>query len=193
MIRALSVFATLTVAVLAVAKPITLEPEYSSPCETTTAVGTSTGLPGSGTDPYNPISTTGSVTVTVPATPTGTANGNPPSTTDYPGGESGTGSGAGSTGTGGGDSTGSSGGQCNTGPVQCCNSIQSASSSTATSLLGLLGIILQDLNVLVGINCTPINVIGIGGNSCSSQPVCCENNQFEGLISIGCTPININL
>ncbi|KAH7884679.1 hydrophobin 2 [Phlebopus sp. FC_14] len=81
--------------------------------------------------------------------------------------------------------------QCNTGPIQCCNS---ASDPSVIPLLGLLGIDLSDLNVLVGLTCSPITVIGTGlGGSCSADPVCCENNNFDGLISIGCTPININL
>ena len=55
--------------------------------------------------------------------------------------------------------------QCNTGPIQCCDSTEQASSEKGTSLLGLLGIVLEDLNVLLGINCSPISVIGLGGNS----------------------------
>ncbi|PSS06513.1 hypothetical protein PHLCEN_2v3680 [Hermanssonia centrifuga] len=50
--------------------------------------------------------------------------------------------------------------QCNTGPVQCCQSVQSASSGGIVDLLGLLGIVLQDLNVLVGLTCSPVSVIG---------------------------------
>ncbi|KAF5350883.1 hypothetical protein D9758_010487 [Tetrapyrgos nigripes] len=87
----------------------------------------------------------------------------------------------------------SGGGQCNTGSLQCCNSVQKASSSSVGLLLGLLGIVLSDLNVLVGVTCSPISVIGVGGNSCTAQPVCCENNNFNGIIAIGCTPINLGL
>ncbi|KAH9479146.1 Fruiting body protein SC1 [Psilocybe cubensis] len=88
--------------------------------------------------------------------------------------------------------------QCNTGPVQCCNSLLSSTSSTSNSLLGLLGIVLGDITGLLGrstlpVNCSPLSVVGIGGNSCSTQPVCCTNNQFNGLINLGCSPININL
>ncbi|THU77680.1 hydrophobin-domain-containing protein [Dendrothele bispora CBS 962.96] len=86
-----------------------------------------------------------------------------------------------------------SGGQCNTGSLQCCNSVQKASSSGVGLLLGLLGVVLGDVNVLVGVTCSPLSVIGVGGNSCTAQPVCCENNNFNGVIAIGCTPININL
>ncbi|THU90507.1 fungal hydrophobin [Dendrothele bispora CBS 962.96] len=83
--------------------------------------------------------------------------------------------------------------QCNTGPVQCCNSVQTAGSPAAAGILGLLGVVVQDLNVPVGLTCSPISVIGVGGDSCSANPVCCEDNSFNGLIAIGCVPVNINL
>ncbi|OCB87238.1 fungal hydrophobin [Sanghuangporus baumii] len=54
--------------------------------------------------------------------------------------------------------------QCNTGSLLCCNDVQEASSSDATSILGLLGVILHDLNVLVGLNCGALSVIGAGGS-----------------------------
>ncbi|KAI3615934.1 hydrophobin [Moniliophthora roreri] len=40
-----------------------------------------------------------------------------------------------------------SGGQCNTGPIQCCNSVQSSSDPATSLLLGLLGVVLQGINV----------------------------------------------
>ncbi|EAU87415.2 CoH1 [Coprinopsis cinerea okayama7 len=94
-------------------------------------------------------------------------------------------------------------GQCNTGPVQCCNSVQRADSEAASKLLGLLGIVVQDVSIPIGITCTPITVIGLPGNSCvppltllrgsSTQPVCCKDNSYKGVVAIGCTPININV
>ncbi|KAJ3862514.1 fungal hydrophobin [Lentinula novae-zelandiae] len=80
-------------------------------------------------------------------------------------------------------------GDCTTGPIQCCESTESASSTAAGLLLGLLGIVLDDLNVLLGLNCSPITVIGASGSGCSAQTVCCEDNAVGGLISIGCIPI----
>ncbi|KAJ3876757.1 hydrophobin 2 [Lentinula edodes] len=79
---------------------------------------------------------------------------------------------------------------CSTGPIQCCNDVQSAKSSGAAAILGLLGIVLQDLDVLVGLDCSPITVIGLGSSSCSAQAVCCEDNS-SSLISIGCLPITL--
>ncbi|KAL0948209.1 hypothetical protein HGRIS_010816 [Hohenbuehelia grisea] len=83
--------------------------------------------------------------------------------------------------------------QCNTGSLQCCNSVQSSKSSVVGLLAGLLGIVLGPLDVLVGVTCSPISVIGVGGNSCTAQPVCCTGNSFKGLLVLGCTPVNINL
>ncbi|THU96841.1 fungal hydrophobin [Dendrothele bispora CBS 962.96] len=84
-------------------------------------------------------------------------------------------------------------GQCSVGDLQCCNSVVMANSESGSLLLGLLGIVLQDLNVLLGVNCSPISVIGVGGTGCTAAPVCCQNNTFNGLIAIGCSPIIINL
>ncbi|TFK35245.1 hydrophobin, partial [Crucibulum laeve] len=80
-----------------------------------------------------------------------------------------------------------------TGTVQCCNSVQAASSTGVAALLGLLGIVVQDVTALVGLTCSPISVIGIGGNSCTAQTVCCEDNSFHGIVALGCTPISLGL
>ncbi|OBZ72136.1 Hydrophobin-1 [Grifola frondosa] len=82
-------------------------------------------------------------------------------------------------------------GQCNTGPIQCCNTVTTADNPLAALLLDLLGIVLGP-DVVVGLTCSPISVIGVGsGSQCSAHPVCCENNSEGGLISIGCIPITL--
>ncbi|CDO70111.1 hypothetical protein BN946_scf184806.g38 [Trametes cinnabarina] len=81
---------------------------------------------------------------------------------------------------------------CSTGDIQCCQSTEKAGSAAGTLLLGLLGIVLDDLNILLGLDCSPVTVIGVGtGNACSAQTVCCENNDVGGLVSIGCVPISL--
>nr|VWO94198.1 Hydrophobin-like protein MPG1 [Ganoderma boninense] len=81
---------------------------------------------------------------------------------------------------------------CSTGAVQCCNSTVEANSASGNLLLGLLGIVLGDITGLIGLNCSPLTVIGVGsGNACSAQAVCCTNNNVGGLISIGCVPITL--
>lgn len=56
---------------------------------------------------------------------------------------------------------------CSTGSVQCCDSVQPASSNAVSTLLGLLGIVLQDLTVAVGLTCSPITVSYIPINEVS--------------------------
>ncbi|EIN08633.1 fungal hydrophobin [Punctularia strigosozonata HHB-11173 SS5] len=83
--------------------------------------------------------------------------------------------------------------QCNTGSIQCCQSTKKVSSSSVNALGGLLGVVVDAVDALVGVDCSPISVVGLGGNSCSATPVCCENNSFKGLIALGCVPVNLSL
>ncbi|KAH7925535.1 hydrophobin-domain-containing protein [Leucogyrophana mollusca] len=83
--------------------------------------------------------------------------------------------------------------QCNTGSVQCCNKVQDASDARKDGVLDFLGAKGLGVTGLVGSHCSPITGLGTGsGASCSQQPVCCENNHYNGLVNIGCSPININ-
>ncbi|KAF9004616.1 fungal hydrophobin-domain-containing protein [Cyathus striatus] len=84
--------------------------------------------------------------------------------------------------------------QCNTGNLQCCQHVQDSKDPSVTGLLGLLGVAVQGITAQVGLDCSPISVIGIAsGASCTAQPVCCENNNFSGLVALGCNPVNLNL
>ena len=60
-------------------------------------------------------------------------------------------------------SSSGSGGQCNTGPIHCCDSVQDASSPDASNILkGLsLGVPIA-AGVPVGLNCSPLSVLGLG-------------------------------
>ena len=82
---------------------------------------------------------------------------------------------------------------CNTGPVQCCQNVENADAPTASQLLALLGVQVQDVNVPVGVHCNPITGIGAGSASCEAEPVCCEDNNYHGLVALGCLPINVGL
>ena len=82
-------------------------------------------------------------------------------------------------------------GTCNTGPVQCCNSVQLATPQALGLLSGLLGVVLPNVTGLIGLSCSPIPAGG--GGSCNAQPVCCTNNTFSGVVALGCTPVNIDV
>ncbi|KAK0505227.1 hydrophobin-251 [Armillaria luteobubalina] len=85
------------------------------------------------------------------------------------------------------------GGKCNTGSAQCCKSVQDPKSSAVQNALGVLGIPIGEITANVGLTCTPITVLGLGTTSCANQPVCCDNNNFNGVVALGCTPINVVL
>ncbi|THU76411.1 fungal hydrophobin, partial [Dendrothele bispora CBS 962.96] len=76
---------------------------------------------------------------------------------------------------------------------QCCQTVQKASENPVAQVLGALNIPVADANVPVGLTCTPISLIGVGGTNCASQPVCCKENNFNGLVALGCTPVNVGL
>ena len=51
-----------------------------------------------------------------------------------------------------------------------------------SNVLSLIGVSVQDVNVLVGLTCSPITVIGVGsGDPCSGTTVSCDNNEFVSL------------
>ncbi|KAF9220787.1 hydrophobin [Gyrodon lividus] len=84
--------------------------------------------------------------------------------------------------------------QCNTGPIQCCNSVQSA--QQVSGLLSTVGVLVANAAALgqVGVTCSPLSVIGVGsGCAATQQPVCCTNNNFNGVVNLGCSPVNIVL
>ena len=55
------------------------------------------------------------------------------------------------------------GGQCNTGALQCCQSVQSSSNNVMSTLLGLLGVVLSGVDVPIGLTCSPLSVSHLQG------------------------------
>ncbi|THU84373.1 fungal hydrophobin [Dendrothele bispora CBS 962.96] len=81
--------------------------------------------------------------------------------------------------------------QCSTGGTYCCQ--RTSKAGLEGILLGLLGILGIKPDVTIGVSCSPLSITGIGGNSCSQQPVCCDKNMLAGGVATGCSPLNINL
>ncbi|KAF9465337.1 hydrophobin [Collybia nuda] len=83
---------------------------------------------------------------------------------------------------------------CNTGTIQCCQQFFDSDSASATALLGLAGLLGDGATGQIGTNCTPITPIGLGsGSNCRQAPMCCTENSYNGLIVVGCNPINVSL
>ncbi|KAF7348864.1 Hydrophobin 2 [Mycena venus] len=73
----------------------------------------------------------------------------------------------------------------------CCASVVSSTSSPVSAVATLLGIDITDLpNVPIGLNCSPITVIG---NNCGGVLVNCDppDAEWGGLIAINCIPITL--
>ena len=51
---------------------------------------------------------------------------------------------------------------CSTGAIQCCNSVEKASDPAAAAILASIGVVVQDIDALVGLTCSPVTVIGVG-------------------------------
>ncbi|KAH7174950.1 uncharacterized protein B0J16DRAFT_349370 [Fusarium flagelliforme] len=69
--------------------------------------------------------------------------------------------------------------------LQCCNTVGTSSDPVVSLLIGLLGIVIQNPDTLMGATCSRIDDIG----ACNQTPVCCSDNSHGGLISIGCTRV----
>ncbi|KAF9037128.1 fungal hydrophobin-domain-containing protein [Panaeolus papilionaceus] len=82
--------------------------------------------------------------------------------------------------------------QCPTGWAQCCSSVELPSGPQASLLLGLLDLAVTPYWALVGITCTPVTIIGISPSSCTAQILCCEHNDYNGILAIGCAPMDIS-
>ncbi|KAJ8587356.1 hypothetical protein M405DRAFT_794251, partial [Rhizopogon salebrosus TDB-379] len=69
--------------------------------------------------------------------------------------------------------------ECNTGNLECCGRVETV--DQYNKIAGLLGLIPIIGHVIgdVGIDCTPISVIGLGqGATCAQEPVCCSNDKY---------------
>ncbi|KAJ7573079.1 hydrophobin 2 [Mycena floridula] len=86
---------------------------------------------------------------------------------------------------------------CNTADIECCSSLEEASSPIGVAILKLFGIDPSSVTGLIGVSCSPITVVGAGNdNSHSIQNsaarfFCQADDLFAGLISLGCVPVTV--
>ncbi|KAH9940196.1 hydrophobin [Epithele typhae] len=76
--------------------------------------------------------------------------------------------------------------------AQCCQTSGSASDPAISTVLAGLGIVVQDVDALVGLTCSAVFVVGVGGTTCDANALCCSDNSFGGLASIGCVPVDLS-
>ncbi|KAL1659198.1 hydrophobin 6 [Schizophyllum commune] len=77
--------------------------------------------------------------------------------------------------------------QCNSGTLQCCESTTKSSDIDRVLLSSMLGVDVGSITGLIGKNCSPVSVVGVGaGSTCDTQTVCCDGDSFDGLVNLGC-------
>lgn len=56
-------------------------------------------------------------------------------------------------------------GDCETGPVQCCNTVEDKDHLTPDTIhaLNVVNVVVKDIGAAVGVNCNPVTGIGAGG------------------------------
>ncbi|KAG6329816.1 hypothetical protein ID866_9272 [Astraeus odoratus] len=72
---------------------------------------------------------------------------------------------------------------CDTGIAMCCDEVQPVEDAQAIgSLLGILEIPIELLDGDIGLDCVPLDIIGLlNPINCNQQPLCCENNYAVSL------------
>jgi len=75
---------------------------------------------------------------------------------------------------------------------QCCNSFQDAQTESVQHILvELLGAnAAAAVTGQVGLDCSLIASVA-AGSACNQQTACCSNDDFNGLVAIGCNNINV--
>ncbi|THG97946.1 hypothetical protein EW026_g4143 [Hermanssonia centrifuga] len=65
----------------------------------------------------------------------------------------------------------------------CCSSTVSSDSAQGIAALSSIAVILSGLAVPIGLDCSPISVVGVGsGSACDSDPVSCSNGVIVSIM-----------
>ncbi|OCB90812.1 fungal hydrophobin [Sanghuangporus baumii] len=82
--------------------------------------------------------------------------------------------------------------QCDTSTkAMCCSSVAPAGSTAIAPILSAIGVVIQDVNIPVGVGCSPITVIGTGSSGCDASPAQSQSDVFQ-LVSTSELIRNIN-
>ncbi|KDQ56715.1 hypothetical protein JAAARDRAFT_299484 [Jaapia argillacea MUCL 33604] len=76
------------------------------------------------------------------------------------------------------------------GELKCCVSHANVGQgdNVLNQILGLLGLHNLANNLEIGLTCSSLTQTGLAAGSCHKEPLCCEDNDYSPLISIGCAP-----
>ncbi|KDR72823.1 hypothetical protein GALMADRAFT_158495 [Galerina marginata CBS 339.88] len=78
---------------------------------------------------------------------------------------------------------------CNSGPVQCCGTLQTPDEYSANAIAALIGVAVSAVTGQIGLECNAITGVGVGtGANCASAPVCCEKQFMNQVVGVNCSP-----
>ncbi|KLO13693.1 fungal hydrophobin [Schizopora paradoxa] len=77
-------------------------------------------------------------------------------------------------------------------PNACCTSTTTAGNSAFAGLFQSLGIDISNVNVPIGLGCSPITVVGVSGTSCTNDPVSCDQIFTPSLVGLNCVPVDVS-
>ncbi|PVF92941.1 hypothetical protein CPB86DRAFT_839496 [Serendipita vermifera] len=73
----------------------------------------------------------------------------------------------------------------------CCDQTYYSDDKNFLDFAGLVGILVPVERTMVGVQCNPIaNIVG-GVKGCQASAVCCRDNNFNGLVNVGCNSIQL--
>ncbi|KAF8958486.1 hydrophobin-263 [Flammula alnicola] len=75
---------------------------------------------------------------------------------------------------------------CITGSLLCCNVVEPATAQNIADLGSILSPIPPDIVGSIGLECTPVTLLGIILTPCANQLVCCSLDQLAPLVALGC-------
>ncbi|KAG0708440.1 fungal hydrophobin [Suillus ampliporus] len=82
--------------------------------------------------------------------------------------------------------------QCDTGSISCCQSTMTYAAAQELFPEYNLAAVDALVDLAVGLTCSGVTVVGTGsGCAANQEPLCCEDNKYNGVINVGCSPINI--
>ncbi|PVF95038.1 fungal hydrophobin [Serendipita vermifera] len=80
---------------------------------------------------------------------------------------------------------------CNVEQEYCCDQTYYSDDKNFLDFAGLVGILVPVERTMVGVQCNPIaNIVG-GVKGCQASAVCCSENNFNGLVNVGCNSIQL--
>ncbi|KAJ3551980.1 hypothetical protein NM688_g4398 [Phlebia brevispora] len=70
--------------------------------------------------------------------------------------------------------------QCESGDVECCDTLVEPTSTEGQLFLGLVGVALAASKDpgLIGLECSPASIIGVSSDNCNTDLACCTDNGF---------------